>query len=74
MIVTPLPRLPFVSRPTRITVVLLGAGGSLLQVHVVLSWWHFGQSSFRQSSCPIVESLFLLADLRHDPVLFHLLP
>ena len=73
MIVTPFPRLPFVSRPTRTTVDLLGADDSLLQVQVVFSWWHLGQSSFRQSSCPIVESL-LLADLRHDPSLFHLLP
>jgi hypothetical protein len=72
MIVTPLPPLPFVSRPTRTTVDLLGSSG--LQVHVVLSWWHLGQRSFRQPSFPIVESPFLLADLRHNPSLFHLLP
>jgi hypothetical protein len=52
---------------------LLGAEGSLVQVQVFLSWWHLGQRSFRQSSFTIVESL-LLADLRPNPSLFHLLP
>ena len=56
MTVTPLPLLPFVSRPTRTTVDLFGGSG--LQVHVFLSWWHFGQSSFRQSSFPIVQPFF----------------
>ncbi len=58
MIVTPLPPRPFVSRPTRTTVDLLGANGSVWQVQVFFSWWHFGQSSFRQSSFPIVQPFF----------------
>src|SRR5437763_1080382 len=66
MIVTPLPPRPLVSRLTRTTVDLLGAGDSVMQVHVVLSCLHLGHSSFRQSSFPIVGSL-LLADLGHRP-------
>jgi hypothetical protein len=38
MVVAPFPRLPFVSRPTRPTVALLGTDSSPLQVHVLLSW------------------------------------
>ena len=60
MMVTPFPRLPFVSRPTRTTVDLLGADGSLLQVHVVFSWWHLGQRSFRQLSFAICLTYPLL--------------
>jgi hypothetical protein len=73
-VVTPLPRLPFVSRLTRTTVDLLGADGSLLQVQVVFNWWHLEQRSFRQLFFAIVESLLLFADLRQNPGLFHLFP
>ena len=56
----PLPRLPFVSRPTRTTMDLLGAGDSALQVQVVFSCLHFGQSSFLQLSFPIGRSQLFL--------------
>ena len=59
---------------TSTTLVLLGVDGSLVQVQVFLSWWHLGQRRSRHFSLPIAESLPLLADLCHDPGVFHLLP